>query len=201
MRILIALSVLGLMSQAAWVEAQEVAPRAERKPAAATQPAAPAQPVAPGGSPANADRPQLPLTDCEVGQEGFLYQGFKIHSTAEDRYVAVHNKLEAGKLVPAAICIIQGVDATRYRPGQFIGYGFSQWFKCVGTEKLADGRAVCVFEPWDREKGVASGAKSGAMPKGPRTPLEGPSAEGTPIQVIHGAPVQANPVVPRKPNR
>jgi hypothetical protein len=201
MRILIALSVLGLVGQAAWVEAQEVAPRAERKPAAAAQPAAPAQPVAPGGAPANADRPQLPLTDCEVGKEGFLAQGFKIHSTAEDRYVAVHNKLEAGKLVPAGICIIQGVDATRYRPGQFIGYGFSQWFKCVGREKLVDGREVCVFEPWDREKGVATGEKSGVMPKAPRAPLAGPSAEGTPIQVIHGAPVQATPVGPMKPRR
>ncbi len=192
---------MGLMCSLARAEAQEARPATEAKPDSAAHPPTPAKPDPRQGSAASPDRPLLPLTDCEVGKEGFLAYGFKIHSTAEDRYVAVHNQLEGGKLVPTGICIIQGVDATRYRPGQFIGYGFSQWFKCVEKEKLVDGRAVCVFEPWDREKGEASGEKSGAMPKGPRAPLAGPSAEGAPVQVIHGAPAKVNPVGPVKPRR
>lgn len=98
--------VMGLGCLLARAEAQEASPAAESKPDAAANPPTHAKPVPRQDPAANADRPQLPLTDCEVGREGFIAHGFKIHSTAEDRYVAVHSKLEGGKLVPVDICII-----------------------------------------------------------------------------------------------
>lgn len=143
------------------------------------------------------DRPRLPLADCEVGKEGFLDLTVKVHSVADDRFVVVFQTLAQGKVMPSAIGIVQGMNGG-VKPGQLVG--LTQRMKCVGTEDLADGRTVCVFEPVEVAQGGASGAKP-ATPKGPRTPMTGPPAEGAAVNVIQGAPAKGNPVGPGKPRR
>jgi hypothetical protein len=82
----------------------------------------------------------------------------------------------------------------RFREGQFLAFANIK-MKCVGTEELADGRTVCVFEP------VAPAPGRPPAGKGPRVPLTGPQAEGTPRNVVGGTPVNATPAKPVPPER
>jgi hypothetical protein len=200
MRVLHALIVLGLVGSVARADGPTATPTAPNRRAPA-QAGAPAKqlagqaeaPAKPGARPAEAkkpDRPRLPLAGCEVGQEGFLDLTVKVHSVADDRFVAVFQTVAGTKVVPSAIGIVQGMNGG-FKPGQFVG--LTQRMKCVGTEELVDGRTVCVFEPVDAAQG---GAKP-ATPKGPRAPMTGPAAEGAAVKVIQGAPAPVLQLGPR----
>lgn len=196
MRVLHALLVLSGVCSVAQADGPAATPAAPNRRAPA-QAGAPAKQVAPAQAGAEAekpDRPRLQLAGCEVGQEGFLDLTVKVHSVADDRFVAVFQTVAGNKVLPSAIGIVQGMNGG-FKPGQFVG--LTQRMKCVGTEELVDGRTVCVFEPVDAAQG---GAKP-ATPKGPRPPMTGPPAEGAAVKAIQGAPAKGTPVGPAGPRR
>lgn len=199
MRVLNALLFLGLVCSVARADdakpAVDVNPGAAVKSEAGANGKVPAQAgaAAQPGTPAigaGPYLPRLPLTDCEVGQEGYL-DGIKIHSIVEDRFVGYQITLANGMAVPTNIAIFQKMHR-RFREGQFLAFANIK-MKCVGTEALADGRTVCVFEP------VAPVEGRPAAGKGPRVPLTGPPAEGMQRNVVGGKPVIATPAKPGAP--
>jgi hypothetical protein len=192
LNVLLVLSSVCLVARADGPQATPAAPN-RRAPAKQLAPAQAEAPAKPGARPAQAqkpDRPRLPLAGCEVGQEGFLDLTVKVHSVADDRFVAVFQTVAGTKVIPSAIGIVQGMNGG-IKPGQFVG--LTQRMKCVGTEELVDGRTVCVFEPVDAAQG---GAKP-ATPKGPRAPMTGPPAEGAAMKVIQGEPAPDVQLGPR----
>jgi hypothetical protein len=196
MRILNAFLVLSLVCAVARADGPQATPAAPNRPA----PAQAEAPAKPGARPAQAekpDRPRLQLAGCEVGEEGFLDLTVRVHSVADDRFVAVFQTVAGNKVLPSAIGIVQGMDGG-IKPGQFVG--LTQRMKCVGTEELVDGRTVCVFEPVDAAQGGANEAKP-ATPKGPRAPMTGPPAKGAAVKAIQGAPAKGTPVGPAGPRR
>ncbi len=195
MRALNVLLVLGLVCSVA--RADDAKPAVGVKPGGAVKSEAGAngKEPAPAGAPAIGEGPylpRLPLTDCEVGQEGYL-DGIKIHSIVDDRFVGYQITLANGRAVPTNIAVFQKMHR-RFREGQFLAFA-NMKMKCVGTEELADGRTVCVFEP------VVLAPGRPPAGKGPRVPLTGPPAEGIPRNVVGGTPLNAAPAKPVAPGR
>ncbi len=87
----------------------------------------------------------LSLTDCEKGREGFLRPTFTVESTDGGRFIGTYDIVAEGSVRGSRAAIIQGVDTSSLVSGNSVK--LTQRLRCAGTEKLAGGQTVYVFEP------------------------------------------------------
>jgi len=115
--------------------------------------------VQPGGQPAAGER--LSLADCEPGKEGFITATFTVESAEEDRFIGSYKIVAEGLVRGERAAVFQGVDTDSLVTGKFVR--LEQRMKCVGTENLAGGQRVYVFEPVDASQRQVSKAENPAL--------------------------------------
>jgi hypothetical protein len=132
---------------------------------------------APAKDSATKDTPErLSLADCEPGKHGFIQTTLKVESAEDNRFIGSYEIFAEGVVRGRRAAIIQGVDTESLVSGKFVN--LTQRMKCVGTENLADGQTVYVFEPFQPEQRAVS--------KGEDPALSRPSPRALRVQDIRG---------------
>jgi hypothetical protein len=114
-----------------------------------------------GGTAAVAAGEWLSLADCEKGKEGFLKPTFTVESTDDGRFIGTYDIVAEGIVRGSRAAIIQGVDTSSLVSGKFVK--LTQRLRCAGTENLAGGKTVYVFEPVDPTQNQVTKAEDPAL--------------------------------------
>jgi hypothetical protein len=118
----------------------------------------------------------LSLANCEKGKEGFLKPTLTVQSTDDGRFIGARDIVAEGIVRGSQVAIIQGIDTSSLVSGNFVK--LMQRLRCVGTENLADGKTVYVFEPVDPAQNQVTKAENPALSR--------PVSGGVRVQDIRG---------------